>query len=108
MYISNRVRAASLFRGITDPAIFDRRVKNLFVELGQEWNVPFEVLNDGDVTALAASMSLGRNSVLGIAMGTSVAAGYVGTPELTAQRFVEDPATTERVYRTGDLVRRRA
>jgi len=77
VYISNRVRAASLFRGITDPAVFDRRVKNLFVDLGKEWAVPFEVLNDGDVTALAASMSLGRNSVLGIAMGTSVAAGYV-------------------------------
>ena len=77
VYISNRVRAASLFRGITDPAVFERRVKNLFVDLGKEWNVPFEVLNDGDVTALAASMSLGRNSVLGIAMGTSVAAGYV-------------------------------
>jgi len=77
VYISNRVRAASLFRGITDPGLFDRRVKNLFVDLGQEWQVPFEVLNDGDVTALAASMSLGRNSVLGIAMGTSVAAGYV-------------------------------
>ena len=77
VYISNRVRAASLFRGITDPETFDRRVKNLFVDLGKEWAVPFEVLNDGDVTALAASMSLGRNSVLGIAMGTSVAAGYV-------------------------------
>jgi len=77
VYISNRVRAASLFRGITDPEVFDRRVKNLFVDLGREWQVPFEVLNDGDVTALAASMSLGRNSVLGIAMGTSVAAGYV-------------------------------
>ena len=77
VYISNRVRAASLFRGITDPEVFDRRVKNLFVDLGKEWEVPFEVLNDGDVTALAASMSLGRNSVLGIAMGTSVAAGYV-------------------------------
>ena len=77
VYISNRVRAASLFRGITDPTVFERRVKNLFVDLGKEWNVPFEVLNDGDVTALAASMSLGRNSVLGIAMGTSVAAGYV-------------------------------
>ena len=77
VYISNRVRAASLFRGITDPEVFDRRVKNMFVDLGKEWEVPFEVLNDGDVTALAASMSLGRNSVLGIAMGTSVAAGYV-------------------------------
>ncbi|MFM7241763.1 MAG: ROK family protein [Opitutia bacterium] len=77
VYISNRVRAASLFRGITDAEVFDRRVKNLFVDLGKEWGVPFEVLNDGDVTALAASMSLGRNAVLGIAMGTSVAAGYV-------------------------------
>ncbi len=77
VYISNRVRAASLFRGITDPAVFERRAKNLFVAPGTEWAVPFEVLNDGDVTALAASMSLGRNSVLGIAMGTSVAAGYV-------------------------------
>jgi predicted NBD/HSP70 family sugar kinase len=49
----------------------------MFVGLAQEYGVPFEVLNDGDVTALAASMSLGRNAVLGVAMGTSVAAGYV-------------------------------
>ena len=49
----------------------------MFVRLAEEWKVPFEVLNDGDVTALAASMSLGRNAVLGVAMGTSVAAGYV-------------------------------
>lgn len=77
VYISNKVRVASLFRGITDPEVFDRQVKNLFVDLAAEWKVPFEVLNDGDVTALAASMSLGRNAVLGLAMGTSVAAGYV-------------------------------
>jgi predicted NBD/HSP70 family sugar kinase len=77
VYINNRVRAASLFRGITDDTIFDRQVKNMFVDLAKKWQVPFEVLNDGDVTALAASMSLQRNAVLGIAMGTSVAAGYV-------------------------------
>ena len=80
VYINNTVRAASLFRGITDPALFNARVKNIFLDLGKRWpGVPFEVLNDGDVTALAASMSLNRNSVLGIAMGTSVAAGYVDT-----------------------------
>jgi predicted NBD/HSP70 family sugar kinase len=68
---------ASLFRGITDPAVFDAQVRDLFLDLAKSYGVPFEVLNDGDVTALAGSMSLGRNAVLGVAMGTSVAAGYV-------------------------------
>jgi predicted NBD/HSP70 family sugar kinase len=40
-------------------------------------NVPLEVINDGDVTAMAGSMSLEDNGVLGIAMGSSEAAGYV-------------------------------
>ena len=77
VYIGNQVRAASLFRGVTDQTVLDREVKDMFLRLAEEWKVPFEVLNDGDVTALAASMSLGRNAVLGVAMGTSVAAGYV-------------------------------
>ena len=77
VYVNNKVRIASLFRGVTAPAIFDSRVRDMFVDLAKQYGVPFEVLNDGDVTALAASMSLGRNAVLGVAMGTSVAAGYV-------------------------------
>jgi len=80
VYINNTVRAASLFRGITDPGVFETRVKPMFLEIAKRWpGTPFEVINDGDVTALAASMSLNRNAVLGIAMGTSVAAGYVDT-----------------------------
>lgn len=79
VYVNNKVRVASLFRGITDQAVFDSRVRDLFLGLAQSYGVPFEVLNDGDVTALAGSMSLGRNAVLGVAMGTSVAAGYVDT-----------------------------
>jgi predicted NBD/HSP70 family sugar kinase len=80
VYVNNRVRVASLFRGVPED-IFDNRVRNLFVELKTAWgNVPFEVVNDGEVTALAGSMALGKNAVLGIAMGSSLAAGFV-TPE---------------------------
>jgi predicted NBD/HSP70 family sugar kinase len=39
--------------------------------------VPLEVINDGDVTALAGSLAIGDNGILGIAMGSSEAAGYV-------------------------------
>jgi predicted NBD/HSP70 family sugar kinase len=38
------------------------------------------VVNDGEVTALAGAMALGENAVLGISMGTSLAAGFV-TPD---------------------------
>jgi predicted NBD/HSP70 family sugar kinase len=77
VYVNNKVRVASLFRGITDAHVFDSQVRDIFLDLAKSYGVPFEVLNDGDVTALAGSMSLGRNAVLGVAMGTSVAAGYV-------------------------------
>ena len=73
VYVNNRVKAGSLFRGV--PAdVFDERVKDLFLEVRRAWNdVPFEVVNDGEVTALAGSMSLGANAILGIALGTSTA-----------------------------------
>jgi predicted NBD/HSP70 family sugar kinase len=77
VYVNNRVKGGSLFRGIP-PDLFDARVKDLFLEIRKAWNdVPFEVVNDGGVTALAGSMSLGESSILGIALGTSTAAGYV-------------------------------
>ncbi|HOW68679.1 MAG TPA: ROK family protein [Verrucomicrobiota bacterium] len=77
VYVNNRVQVASLFRGV--PAnLFDSRVKTIFWELKKAWNnVPFEVVNDGEVTALAGAMSLNANSVLGVALGSSQAAGYV-------------------------------
>jgi len=76
VYINNRVMAASIFRGIS-PDLFEKRVKNIFLDIQKEWDVPFKVINDGEVTALAGSMSLKVNAVLGIAMGSSEAGGYV-------------------------------
>ena len=49
----------------------------MFIDIGKELKVPLSIINDGEVTALAASMSLKQNAVLGIAMGTSEATGYV-------------------------------
>ena len=74
--INNRPMVASLFRGVPRD-LFEKKIKSLFLDLAKEWGVPFEVANDGDVTALAGSMSLEDNAVLGIAMGSSEAAGYV-------------------------------
>jgi len=76
IYISNRVMSASIFRGIS-PDLFEKKVKNVFLDIQKEWDVPFKVINDGEVTALAGSMSLKVNSILGIAMGSSEAGGYV-------------------------------
>ncbi len=77
VYVNNEVRAASLFRGV--PAeLFETHVRPMFFKLQERWGgVPFEVANDGDVTALAGAMGMNDNAVLGIAMGTSLAAGYV-------------------------------
>jgi predicted NBD/HSP70 family sugar kinase len=77
IYLNNRVKVASLFRGVP-PEVFEKRVKTLFSEIQKEWgDVPLEVVNDGEVTALAGSMSLGLNRILGISLGTSTAGGYV-------------------------------
>jgi predicted NBD/HSP70 family sugar kinase len=75
--VNNRIKVASLFRGVP-LALFNSRVKDLFLEMKRAWGgIPFEVANDGEVTALAGSMALEKNGVLGIAMGTSMAGGYV-------------------------------
>ena len=71
IYIDNRVRIASLFRGI--PKERYGEVRNLFLRIRDELGVPLEIVNDGDVTALAGAMSLEDNGVLGIAMGSSEA-----------------------------------
>jgi predicted NBD/HSP70 family sugar kinase len=100
VYVNNRVKAGSLFRGVA-PDLFDARVKDLFLEIRKDWNnVPFEVVNDGEVTALAGSMSLGQNSILGIALGTSTAAGYV-TPDGNITSWLDELAFVPVDYHPG-------
>ena len=70
------VRVGSLYRGIP-PAQFAEKIAPLFLRIRDELGVPMEVVNDGEVTALAGSMSLGENPVLGVALGSSQAGGYV-------------------------------
>ncbi len=78
VYVDNRIMVASLFLKVNDED-FDKKVKNMYLDVAKEIgeNIPVEVANDGDVTALAGAMDLNDNSVLGIAMGTSEAGGYV-------------------------------
>lgn len=82
VYISNRIMAASLFLKVSDED-FEKRVKSMYLDVAKQLgrdlgkDIPIEVANDGDVTALAGAMELNDNNVLGIAMGTSEAGGYV-------------------------------
>ena len=80
VYVDNRIMVASLFLKVSDEE-FDKKVKNMYLDVAKEIgeNIPVEVANDGDVTALAGAMDLNEDGVLGIAMGTSEAGGYVDT-----------------------------
>ncbi len=78
VYVDNHIIVASLFLKVSKED-FEKRVKNMYIDIAKEFgeDVPLEVANDGDVTALAGAMDLNDDSVLGIAMGTSEAGGYV-------------------------------
>ncbi len=77
IYVDNRTMVASLFLQVPRDE-FDKQVKDIYIRAAKELgDIPLEVANDGDVTALAGAMSLEENRILGIAMGTSEAAGYV-------------------------------
>ena len=73
--VDNRVMVASLFRGV--PADRFSGARDLFLRIRNDWGVPLAVANDGDVTALAGALSLKVNGLLGLAMGSSQAAGYL-------------------------------
>ena len=83
-YMDNVPRAASLFRGVSEED-FKKQVQPLFTGIQKQYNVPLVVANDGEVTALAGSLSMKVNAIFGLSMGTSMAGGYV-----TAQGSITD------------------
>ena len=98
VYVNNEVRVASLFRGVP-PELFEKHIRRMFFTLQERWGgVPFEVVNDGEVTALAGSMAMNDNAVLGVSMGTSQAGGYV-TPSGTITSWLNELAFAPVDYR---------
>ncbi len=73
--VDNEIRVASLLRAI--PSKDYPRAAKMFKRIQKEWHVPLTVMNDGDVTALAGALSLRKKGMLGIAMGSSQAAGFM-------------------------------
>lgn len=78
VYINDRTMNASLFLKVPRD-LFEQKVKDIYIRAITDTfgDVPYAVYNDGDVTALAGAISLDDNNVLGIAMGTSEAGGFV-------------------------------
>ncbi|MGD0868523.1 MAG: ROK family protein [Bryobacteraceae bacterium] len=98
VYVGNEVRVGSLYRGVPRE-LFDSRIRRLFFELQAAWGgIPFDVVNDGEVTALAGSMALHDNAVLGVAMGSSLAAGFV-TPQGNITSWLNELAFVPVDYR---------
>ena len=76
VFIGNAPMVASLF--IKVPRSNWDKVKTIYDRAAAEiGDVPIVVANDGDVTALAGAMGLNTGCIMGIAMGTSEAVGYV-------------------------------
>ena len=76
VFVNNKIMVASLFLKVPKED-YKEHVQSMYLDIAKEFNAPIEVANDGDVTALAGAMDLNDNCVLGIAMGTSEAGGYI-------------------------------
>ena len=76
VFIGNAPMVSSIFLKV--PRSRREEVKTIFDRAAKEiGDVPIVVANDGDVSALAGAMGLGVGNIMGIAMGTSEAVGYV-------------------------------
>lgn len=75
IYVNNETRIASLFIKVSEDNF--EKIRTVYTDIGAEFNAPLTVANDGDVAAMAGAIELNKTNLLGIAMGTSEAAGFV-------------------------------
>ncbi len=76
VFIGNAPMISSIFYCV--PRDRWEEVKTVFDRAAAEiGDVPIVVANDGDVSALAGAMGMNAGSIMGLAMGTSEAVGYV-------------------------------
>ncbi len=74
--VNEEVRVASLFRKVPEE-LFKEKLITVYKDLSKKYGVPVRVVNDGDVSAVAGAMAIGEGRLMGIAMGTSLASGYI-------------------------------
>ena len=88
--VGQKMGLASLFRAVKEknPSKVPE-AQNMFYRIEKDWGVPFAVYNDGDVTALAGMISMDKNGILGVAMGSSEAVGYVDPKRRMTGRICE-------------------
>jgi predicted NBD/HSP70 family sugar kinase len=60
------------------PDVYKAKVLDIFKRMSKELagDVPLKVINDGEVTALAAVQKIGKGNIMGISMGSSEGGGY--------------------------------
>merc|ERR1711959_789290 len=63
------------------PDVYKAKVVDIFKRIPKEvaGDVPLKVINDGEVTALAAVQKIGKGNIMGISMGSSEGGGYANT-----------------------------
>ena len=88
--VGKKLGVASLIRGVQEKNPGKLEVaQSLFSRIEEEWQCPFEVFNDGDVTALAGAITMKRTGILGVAMGSSEAVGYINPKGALTGRISE-------------------
>lgn len=106
MFDGSRVSVSSLFRAVPDATLEHWRDILPRAARAVCGAVPVTVANDGDVSAFAGYLEFGRGEVLGAALGTSLACGYVNRAGGTLGWAGEEgfvAFTNELAFVIGDL-----
>ena len=88
--VGKTMGVASLFRAIKEKNPEKYPIaQEMFLRIEKDWGVPFEIYNDGDVSALAGMITMGKKGILGVAMGSSEAVGYIDQNGALTGRITE-------------------